>query len=85
MEYWSDFKHQVHHEKELATVLNNTKKKQKIWDERFDMLVEKRENRAKKENIGKAKKKLEKTIIREKLQNMVETIIVVCIKLILVQ
>ena len=30
MEYWSDFKHQVHHEKELATVLNNTPTKQKI-------------------------------------------------------
>ena len=29
MEFWNDFKHQVHHEKELATVLNHTPKKQK--------------------------------------------------------
>ena len=85
MEYWSDFKHQVHHEKELATVLNHTPKKQKNWDDRFDMFVEKRENRAKKKTEVRQKKLLEKTIIREKLQNMVETIIVVCIKLILVQ
>ena len=55
--FWSDFTHSTHHEKELAILVSSSPKvKHNDWVKGLDVFVEKREIRVQKDSKGKAKK-----------------------------